>query len=576
MQRKRILALLSVLLVITILSVFPSIKEVKAATITVPDDYPTIQEAINNANFGDIIFVRNGTYYENVVVNNTVYLVGESMESTIIDGSYSGNVVSIEVSSARLTGFTLQNGESGVFAGSTTASWLVIENNTMRYCSNGIYLYRSQYNVLKGNLMTENNVGFRMDESYYNTFRRNNISANTIYNFYFDLWGSFRDRDFEQDVDASNVVDGKPIYWYRHVTNRQVPEDAGLVVLLSSSSITMEDLELARNNFGIVSYYSDNLTINNVTTFDCETGIADHWDWLTTIRNNTIRNNVNGLMIEGSSASTAVENIIADNQYGIITWDAYYNHIYHNCITNNVRQVLVEYPHYAINTWDGGYPSGGNYWGDYAGSDLFSGPVQDEAGSDGIGDTPYVIDENNTDRYPLVNPYPCIHDTAAVDVKPSKTAVGQGFTAKIELTVANQGHFAETVNVTIYANDTAIGSLTDVILTSGNVTKIAFLWNTTDFDLGDYVIKGVIEPIPDEAYLANDNCTYGIVYVGVQGDVDGSHWVNMLDLYMIAVNFGKSAPYATPQIANCDIDDSGMINMLDLYTAAINFGEKDP
>jgi hypothetical protein len=58
-----------------------------------------------------------------------------------------------------------------------------------------------------------------------------------------------------------------------------------------------------------------------------------------------------------------------------------------------------------VNTWDDGYPSGGNYWSDYAGVDLFSGPYQNQTGSDGIGDTPYFIRANNTDNYPLMNPY---------------------------------------------------------------------------------------------------------------------------------------------------------------------------
>jgi hypothetical protein len=49
-----------------------------------------------------------------------------------------------------------------------------------------------------------------------------------------------------------------------------------------------------------------------------------------------------------------------------------------------------------VNIWDNAYPSGGNYWSDYSGVD---------ANSDGIGDTPYVIDTNNQDPYPLMNPW---------------------------------------------------------------------------------------------------------------------------------------------------------------------------
>jgi hypothetical protein len=61
--------------------------------------------------------------------------------------------------------------------------------------------------------------------------------------------------------------------------------------------------------------------------------------------------------------------------------------------------------YYATNTWDNGYPSGGNYWSDYTGSDAKSGPNQDQSGSDGIGDTPRVIDFYNKDNYPLMEPW---------------------------------------------------------------------------------------------------------------------------------------------------------------------------
>jgi hypothetical protein len=61
-------------------------------------------------------------------------------------------------------------------------------------------------------------------------------------------------------------------------------------------------------------------------------------------------------------------------------------------------------PDYA-NFWDIGYPSGGNYWSDYTSVDSYSGPYQNETGSDGIGDTPYIIDEDNQDNYPFMSEY---------------------------------------------------------------------------------------------------------------------------------------------------------------------------
>jgi hypothetical protein len=58
----------------------------------------------------------------------------------------------------------------------------------------------------------------------------------------------------------------------------------------------------------------------------------------------------------------------------------------------------------SVNVWDGGYSSGGNYWSDYDGTDLYSGPYQNETGYDWIGDFPYLFDQNNRDRYPLTQP----------------------------------------------------------------------------------------------------------------------------------------------------------------------------
>jgi len=52
-----------------------------------------------------------------------------------------------------------------------------------------------------------------------------------------------------------------------------------------------------------------------------------------------------------------------------------------------------------------GYPSGGNYWSDHNPSDTYRGLYQKETGKDGIGDTPYLIDGSNTDRYPLIYSY---------------------------------------------------------------------------------------------------------------------------------------------------------------------------
>lgn len=117
----------------------------------------------------------------------------------------------------------------------------------------------------------------------------------------------------------------------------------------------------------------------------------------------TIQNGDYGVDVLGSKNNNITENRVVNNYYGIHLERSSDNVIHHNNFINNTNQAYC--CSQSSNTWDDGYPSGGNYWSDYTGEDLYSGPYQNETGSDGIGDTPYVIDQNNQDNYPLMNPY---------------------------------------------------------------------------------------------------------------------------------------------------------------------------
>jgi parallel beta-helix repeat protein len=125
--------------------------------------------------------------------------------------------------------------------------------------------------------------------------------------------------------------------------------------------------------------------------------------------NNMTANNLAGIWIVGSSYNIISQNIIAGNsQYGMSLEGSSNNTVFHNKFVDNTNQIHI---YDSTNSWDNGYPSGGNYWSDYNGSD---------ANSDFFGDTPYIIDENNVDRYPLMYIYwnPCdINRDLKVDMK---------------------------------------------------------------------------------------------------------------------------------------------------------------
>jgi len=187
------------------------------------------------------------------------------------------------------------------------------------------------------------------------------------------------------------------------------------IQLLNSSDCTVANNQILpfngdeeRGAIGVKLVYSSGNTVINNTISSVTSGISFTRSEGNKIEANELYSNWYGIRLSDSSDNTVVANNISNNWHGIyiVSYDlpAINNLIYHNNFVNNTYQATA-YNH--TNIWHSGYPSGGNYWNDYNGTDLYSGPFQNISGSDGIGDTPYIIDENNTDRYPLISPYTC-------------------------------------------------------------------------------------------------------------------------------------------------------------------------
>ena len=170
----------------------------------------------------------------------------------------------------------------------------------------------------------------------------------------------------------------------------------------------------ADNNYGIFlgnSGHDNKIMWNQIS--NNLAGINIQWSWHNHVCNNTIMNNANGIELgTNSSYNEIIDNRIEnngwifDNGCGVELsgqpW-ARNNIFYHNDFINNHQQISLYSSN--INYWDNGLNSAGNYWSDYTGSDLKSGFYQNETCKDGIGDTPYIIDENNKDSYPLLKPW---------------------------------------------------------------------------------------------------------------------------------------------------------------------------
>ncbi|MCK5560786.1 MAG: right-handed parallel beta-helix repeat-containing protein, partial [Thermoplasmata archaeon] len=159
--------------------------KVRAAALYVggvgPGNWTKIQDAIDNATDGDTIYVYNGTYYENVIVNKSVSIIGNGTENCTIDGSGSGDVVNISVDWVNLTGFAIMN--SGTSTNDSGIKLNNVQNSRIEFnnCSNnknGIFLNNSNNNIFDDNMVT-NSGG---DGLYVNSSDGNMFTNTTILN----------------------------------------------------------------------------------------------------------------------------------------------------------------------------------------------------------------------------------------------------------------------------------------------------------------------------------------------------------------------------------------------------------
>jgi len=167
-----------------------------------PNNYTKIQDAVDNASYDDTIFVYQGTYYEHVILNKQVTLLGELRDQTIIDGSQTGNVIKITADGVTVQHFTLQNAGIGVYI-VHSSNQIIIQNNITNNWE-GIGLLDSAHNTISGNIITYNGFeGINPVQTTFTVIQDNTIidhlqgislsesTANTIVgnNFYSNLRG---------------------------------------------------------------------------------------------------------------------------------------------------------------------------------------------------------------------------------------------------------------------------------------------------------------------------------------------------------------------------------------------------
>ena len=327
---------ITILLAVLLMATFAvTLKSTDASsgtrTITVPDDYPKIQDAVNAVNPGDTIVVKAGTYNEEIVdLDKPVYLFGDNKQSVIIYHSSLG--FAITANNVHVAGFTIKSNEQGQGHAVDLADSrdCIIEGNLIENNLVGVSVYGSSSgNTVSGNVLRNNERSIELIDASDNTVSNNNITGALV-------------SGISLDVSSGNVVSGNRI--------ADLVDGMGALMLWKSS--------------------------NNI------------------ISRNVLFGGNPMLMIE-CVGNTLYENFVMDSEYGVVVGASSSNSIYGNYFINVTQQVLDtnEPGQLSENSWDN--DKEGNYWSNYNG---------DDSNGDGIGDSPYVLYENNQDNYPLMNP----------------------------------------------------------------------------------------------------------------------------------------------------------------------------
>lgn len=283
----------------------------------------------------------SGSYHSGIRLGNCV---NGTLDNNTLSGSYFGIYLKTASGNA-VSNNNCWNNRYGMFLSDSSNDNNIFNNN----CSGNRYDGIELYGLCNNNTICNNTFFDNLDAIHLESSYGNDVTGNVMVNNGMSIVGYLLPECTTHDIDTSNTVNGRPLYYYKDASGVTVPAGAGQIILANCTDFTVEGQSIEWATVGIELAFCSNVTIRDTTCTNNTYGIFLWFSNGNTVSNNTISNNEIGLDnwwygigLRYSNDNTIINNSCSGSIYGIgLGPSSDSNNVCNNSCSNNTSGIAL-------------------------------------------------------------------------------------------------------------------------------------------------------------------------------------------------------------------------------------------